>query len=157
MAHPAGAAHVPNMAQPPQYDVGAAPAYAPQPVAGQTMAYVGEQAGMPVGLPQQQMYSMAAQVAPQFTAAGPPYGPPGATTTAAEYHHSHHQHAHEAANQSSEMMMLDQMAIQASAPVFASDGIHNKSPYTLPDDFVKFLFHSNSDLQRMDGMVQYPR
>jgi ribosomal protein S9 len=130
---------------PPQYDVVAsAPAYTPQ-TAAQAVSYVAQQAGMPVSLPSSTYIN--SQVTPFSRAGGQPYAPP--TTTAAGYHE-------EVANQSSEMMMLDQMSIQATVPVFGTDGLSNKSPYAIPDDFVVFLFNPpGSDLQRMDSMVQY--
>ncbi len=42
-----------------------------------------------------------------------------------------------------EMMLLDQMSMQQTMPVFGSDNILNKSPYVaIPEDFVAYLFNS---------------
>jgi hypothetical protein len=44
----------------------------------------------------------------------------------------------------SEMMLLDQMNIQQTMPVFGSDNVLNKSPYVaIPEDFVAYLFNSS--------------
>jgi hypothetical protein len=43
----------------------------------------------------------------------------------------------------SDMMLLDQMGLQTTIPVFGSDSILNKSPYVgMPEDFMAFLFNS---------------
>lgn len=47
--------------------------------------------------------------------------------------------------QPSEMMMLDQMAMPATVPVFGEGGDLNKSPYVgMPEDFMAYLFNSPS-------------
>lgn len=41
------------------------------------------------------------------------------------------------------MMMLDQMAMPGTVPVFGGDGDLNKSPYVgMPEDFMAYLFNS---------------
>lgn len=51
----------------------------------------------------------------------------------------------EAGQQSSEMMMLGNMAMQATVPMFGNDGALNKSPYVgLPEDFLTYLFNTSS-------------
>lgn len=66
---------------------------------------------------------------------GQAYAPP----TSAEYGEHSQPHA------SGEMMLLDQMAAQTTIPVFGTDGVLNKSPYiSIPEDFVAYLFNSNS-------------
>ncbi|KAI1498716.1 fungal-specific transcription factor domain-containing protein [Biscogniauxia marginata] len=60
-----------------------------------------------------------------------------APTTSSEYGDNAHPQT------SSEMMLLDQLASQATIPVFGTDGGLNKSPYiSIPEDFVAFLFNS---------------
>ncbi|RBR25897.1 uncharacterized protein FIESC28_01170 [Fusarium coffeatum] len=47
--------------------------------------------------------------------------------------------------QATEMMMLDQMAMPATVPVFGEGGDLNKSPYVgMPEDFMAYLFNSPS-------------
>ena len=47
---------------------------------------------------------------------------------------------------SHEMIMLDQMALQGTVPVFGSDGALNKSPYVgMPLDFMNYLFNSEAN------------
>lgn len=42
------------------------------------------------------------------------------------------------------MMLLDQMGMQQTMPVFGSDSILNKSPYVaIPEDFVAYLFNTH--------------
>jgi hypothetical protein len=44
--------------------------------------------------------------------------------------------------QPSDMVMLDQMAMPGTVPVFGSDGALNKSPYVgMPEDFMAYLFN----------------
>lgn len=51
----------------------------------------------------------------------------------------------EPTSQAGEMMMLDQMAMPGTVPVFGGDGDLNKSPYVgMPEDFMAFLFNSPS-------------
>lgn len=60
--------------------------------------------------------------------------------TSTQYSEPHHQQ--------SEMMMLDQMAMPGTVPVFGSDML-NKSPYVgLPEDFLSFLFNTTSPGER---------
>lgn len=64
----------------------------------------------------------------------------GAATTA-EYSEQSHQ-------QSSEMMMLGQMAMPGTVPMFGSDTL-NKSPYVgMPEDFLSYLFNTSSPGER---------
>lgn len=47
--------------------------------------------------------------------------------------------------QPSEMMMLDQMSMPATVPIFGEGGDMNKSPYVgMPEDFMAYLFNSPS-------------
>ena len=49
--------------------------------------------------------------------------------------------------QASELMMLDQMAMPGTVPVFGGDGDINKSPYVgMPEDFMAYLFNSPNAL-----------
>ncbi|KAI1640036.1 fungal-specific transcription factor domain-containing protein [Biscogniauxia mediterranea] len=60
-----------------------------------------------------------------------------APITSSEYSDNTHSQS------SSDMVLLDQMASQATIPVFGTDGGLNKSPYiSIPEDFVAFLFNS---------------
>lgn len=60
--------------------------------------------------------------------------------TSAEYSEPHHQQT--------EMMMLDQMAMPGTVPVFGTD-MMNKSPYVgLPEDLISFLFNTSSPGER---------
>lgn len=62
-------------------------------------------------------------------------------TTSAEYSEPNHQ-------QSSEMMMLGQMAMPGTVPMFGSDSL-NKSPYVgMPEDFLSYLFNTSSPGER---------
>lgn len=59
-----------------------------------------------------------------------------ATTTTGDYAESAH-------TQSSSMMILDQIAMPGTVPVFGGDGALNKSPYVgMPEDFMAYLFNS---------------
>lgn len=59
-----------------------------------------------------------------------------AVTSAGDYPNSAH-------TQSSEMMILDQIAMPGTVPVFGEDGAMNKSPYVgMPEDFMAYLFNS---------------
>lgn len=59
-----------------------------------------------------------------------------AASTSAEYNDQQPQAA-------GEMMLLDQMSMQQTMPVFGSDNLLNKSPYVaIPEDFVAYLFNS---------------
>lgn len=54
--------------------------------------------------------------------------------------------------QASDMMLLDQIGMQQTMPVFQVDGIINKSPYVaMPDDFMAFLFSQGGE-SPMTGM-----
>ncbi|KAH0433608.1 hypothetical protein CcaCcLH18_05780 [Colletotrichum camelliae] len=65
--------------------------------------------------------------------AGQTYAP----TTSAEYSEQGHP------QQSGEMMLLDQMSMPGTIPVFGTDSILSKSPYvTIPEDFVAYLFNT---------------
>ncbi|KAI8686969.1 hypothetical protein NCS56_00269000 [Fusarium sp. Ph1] len=58
------------------------------------------------------------------------------TSTSAEY-------TEPGTTQASELMMLDQMAMPATVPVFGEAGDLNKSPYVgMPEDFMAYLFNS---------------
>ncbi|CAP70292.1 uncharacterized protein PODANS_3_3750 [Podospora anserina S mat+] len=60
------------------------------------------------------------------------YAPP----TSTEYNDQHQQ-------QGGEMMLLDQMAMPQTMPVFGSDSMLNKSPYVgMPEDFMAYLFNT---------------
>jgi hypothetical protein len=66
--------------------------------------------------------------------AGGPYIP----STSAEYPEQGHP------SQSSEMMLLDQMSMPGTIPVFGSESILNKSPFvSIPEDFVAYLFNTH--------------
>ncbi|KAI0203775.1 fungal-specific transcription factor domain-containing protein [Astrocystis sublimbata] len=63
------------------------------------------------------------------------------------------EHSH--AQASTDLMLLDQMTAQATMPVFATDGILNKSPYvSLPEDFVAYLFNSSPHSSPMGHLIQ---
>jgi len=84
--------------------------------------FVSQQNVMPMNLPPAQ-YSNGHNSAPVTSAE---YSEPGTT-------------------QASEMMMLDQMAMPATVPVFGEGGDLNKSPYVgMPEDFMAYLFNSPS-------------
>ncbi|KAK4244564.1 fungal-specific transcription factor domain-containing protein [Corynascus novoguineensis] len=52
-----------------------------------------------------------------------------------------------------EMMLLDQMGMQQTMPVFGSDSILNKSPYVaIPEDFVAYLFNTHGENSPMTGV-----
>ncbi|KAI1054719.1 hypothetical protein LB506_006725 [Fusarium annulatum] len=67
-----------------------------------------------------------------------PNGQNATVVTSAEY-------SEPGTTQPSEMMMLDQMAMPATVPVFGEGGDMNKSPYVgMPEDFMAYLFNSPS-------------
>ncbi|EFQ27651.1 uncharacterized protein GLRG_02795 [Colletotrichum graminicola M1.001] len=74
---------------------------------------------------------------PNGAGSGPREGQTYAPTTSAEYSEQGH------TQQSGEMMLLDQMSMPGTIPVFGSDSILSKSPYvTIPEDFVAYLFNT---------------
>ncbi|KAF7562511.1 hypothetical protein G7046_g1625 [Stylonectria norvegica] len=92
-------------------------------------AFVAQQNVMPMNLPPSQ-YSNGLNAASRDSVQS--YGP----TTTGEYTESGNP-------QASEMMMLDQMAMPGTVPVFGGDGDLNKSPYVgMPEDFMAYLFNS---------------
>lgn len=55
----------------------------------------------------------------------------------------------DASQHSSEMLMLGNMAMQATVPMFGTDGVLNKSPYVgMPEDFLTYLFNTASPGER---------
>ena len=66
---------------------------------------------------------------------------PFVPSTSAEYSdHNHHQQHHQA----SDLMLLDQISMQQTMPVFGTEGGLNKSPYVgMPNDFIAYLFQGN--------------
>ncbi|KAK3390524.1 fungal-specific transcription factor domain-containing protein [Podospora didyma] len=69
-------------------------------------------------------------------------------STSAEYSDHHHQG-------SGEMMLLDQMGMPQTMPVFGSDGILNKSPYVgMPEDFMAYLFNTHGEGSPMTVPIQ---
>lgn len=75
-------------------------------------------------------------------------GPP----TTSEYTELGHQ------QQPSEMIMLDQMSMPATIPVFGNDSFSNKSPYVgIPEDFVAYLFNTQGgEGSPMQVLQPYP-
>lgn len=76
-----------------------------------------------------------------------------APTTSAEFMEQH------GAQQSGEMMLLDQMSMPGTIPVFGSDSVLSKSPYvTIPEDFVAYLFNTSQqgDQSPMPGQMVTP-
>ncbi|KAK5657732.1 hypothetical protein OQA88_2805 [Cercophora sp. LCS_1] len=66
-------------------------------------------------------------------------------STTAEYSDPHHQ--------SGEMIMLDQMSMQQTMPVFGSESVLNKSPYVgMPEDFMAYLFNTHGEGSPMTGV-----
>ncbi|KAH6687995.1 fungal-specific transcription factor domain-containing protein [Plectosphaerella plurivora] len=58
-----------------------------------------------------------------------------------------------------EMMLLDQMSMPGTIPVFGSDSVLSKSPYvTIPEDFVAYLFNTSQqgDQSPMPGQMVTP-
>ncbi|KAM0416107.1 hypothetical protein ACHAPD_005022 [Fusarium lateritium] len=85
-------------------------------------SFVSQQNVMPMNLPPAQYSS----------------GQDSTVVTSAEY-------SEPGTTQASEMMMLDQMAMPATVPVFGEGGDLNKSPYVgMPEDFMAYLFNSPS-------------
>lgn len=77
--------------------------------------------------------------------------PSYAPATSGEYHE---QSQAQAAN---EMLLLDQMSIPATIPVFGNDSVHNKSPYVgMPEDFMAYLFNSPQPGDSAMGGVPLP-
>lgn len=88
----------------------------------QNSSFISQQNVMPMNLPPAQYSS----------------GPDSTVVTSAEY-------SEPGTTQASEMMMLDQMSMPATVPVFGEGGDLNKSPYVgMPEDFMAYLFNSPS-------------
>ncbi len=69
-----------------------------------------------------------------------------APSTSGEYTDQQHQ-------ATGEMMLLDQMSMQQTMPVFGGENILNKSPYVaIPEDFVAYLFNTNGEGSPMTGV-----
>lgn len=67
-------------------------------------------------------------------------------STTAEYSDHHPQGG-------GEMMLLDQMGMPQTMPVFGSDSILNKSPYVgMPEDFMAYLFNTHGEGSPMTGV-----
>ncbi|OBR12320.1 C2H2 finger domain-containing protein [Colletotrichum higginsianum IMI 349063] len=95
----------------------------------QSAAYTTQQNFPPFNLPPSEFSNGASNVSRE----GQTYAP----TTSAEYNEQSHP------QQSGEMMLLDQMSMPGTIPVFGSDSILSKSPYvTIPEDFVAYLFNT---------------
>lgn len=95
----------------------------------QSSSFVSQQNVMPMNLPPSQFSNGQTQTSHET---GQPYG----ATTAAEY-------SEPGTTQAGELMMLDQMSIPGTVPVFGGDGDLNKSPYVgMPEDFMAYLFNS---------------
>lgn len=63
------------------------------------------------------------------------------------------EHAHQ---QQGEMLLLDNMSMPNTIPMFGSDSILSKSPYvSIPDDFVAFLFNNQNEGSPMGQMVPH--
>jgi hypothetical protein len=73
----------------------------------------------------------------QTQAAGPrDMGSAYVPATSGEYHDQSH-------GQGSEMMMLDQMSMPNTMPMFGTDSMLQKSPYVgMPEDFMNYLFNT---------------
>lgn len=101
------------------------------PQSATAMPYVAPQNFPPFSLPP----SDFAATSPAVAAARDPQQA-YASSTAADYGDQQPQAA-------GEMMLLDQMSMQQTMPVFGSDNLLNKSPYVaIPEDFVAYLFNS---------------
>jgi hypothetical protein len=87
----------------------------------------------PFTLPPSDFSTTSAPVARESQQA---YAPPASS----EYSENNHQ------QQSGDMMLLDQMSMQTTIPVFGpSDTILNKSPYVgMPEDFMAYLFNTGT-------------
>jgi hypothetical protein len=97
----------------------------------QSASFVSQQNVLPFNLPPAQ-YSNGHNVSQQQDTPHS-YAP----TTSAEYSEAAHQ-------QSAEMMMLGQMAMPGTVPMFGGDGGLTKSPYVgMPEDFLTYLFNSS--------------
>lgn len=72
-----------------------------------------------------------------------------APATSSEYSEQNHQ------QQSGDMMLLDQMSMTTTIPVFGpSDSILNKSPYVgMPEDFMAYLFSTNGQAGEGSPMI----
>ena len=100
------------------------------PQSASAMPYVPPQNFPPFSLPPSDFSASAAGAVPRVDQQG------YAASTSAEYTDQQPQAA-------GEMMLLDQMSMQQTMPVFGGDGVLNKSPYVaIPEDFVAYLFNS---------------
>ncbi|KPM44327.1 hypothetical protein AK830_g2148 [Neonectria ditissima] len=132
--------HSPAMSQRQPMPANAAPFGIMSPIANQQgfpkshgnmsqSSFVPQQNVMPMNLPPSQFSNGQNQTSRDT---GQPYG----ATTTAEY-------SEPGTTQAGELMMLDQMAIPGTVPVFGGDGDLNKSPYVgMPEDFMAYLFNS---------------
>ena len=109
----------------------------------QSSVYVPPQNFPPFTLPPSDFAPTSATTVPRDV--GPSYAPP----TSSEYvDHGHGQGG-------SEMMMLDQMSMPGTMPMFGTDNVLQKSPYVgMPEDFMAYLFNSQQgDGSQMGPMV----
>jgi hypothetical protein len=95
--------------------------------------YVPAQHFTPFTLPPSDFSAASAPVPQESQQA---YAPPASS----EYSEHGHQ------QQSGDMMLLDQMSMPTTIPVFGpTDSILNKSPYVgMPEDFMAYLFNTNT-------------
>ncbi|KAK3687524.1 fungal-specific transcription factor domain-containing protein [Podospora appendiculata] len=111
------------------------------PQSANVMPYVPPQNFPPFSLPPSD-FSQSRSVVPVTQEEQQPYAPP----TSSEYS-DHNPQA------SGEMMLLDQMSMQQTMPVFGTDSILNKSPYVgMPEDFMAYLFNSPGESSPMSGL-----
>jgi hypothetical protein len=75
--------------------------------------------------------------APAPREAQPTYAPPVSSDYSDPNHHQQ--------SGSSDLMLLDQMSVPATIPIFGpADSMLNKSPYVgMPEDFMAYLFNTN--------------
>ncbi|KAJ4300500.1 hypothetical protein N0V88_003175 [Collariella sp. IMI 366227] len=99
------------------------------PQSAHSMPYVGTQNFPPFSLPPSDFATSSTAA----TRDDQSYAP----TTSAEY-------TDQQTQATGEMMLLDQMGMQQTMPVFGTDSILNKSPYVaIPEDFVAYLFNTH--------------
>lgn len=99
-------------------------------------AYINQQIFPPFSLPPPGFSNVATNTIPSREPE-----PPFHTPVSTEYSNETSQ-----AQQSlPDMMLLDQMAVSNTMPVFGGEGCYNRSPFAIPEDFVAYLFNTQQN------------
>ncbi|ESZ95488.1 hypothetical protein SBOR_4142 [Sclerotinia borealis F-4128] len=107
-------------------------------------AYISHQNFPPFSLPPPGFANVAANAIPTRE---PKPEPPFHTPVSTEYSHDTSQ----AQQSGPDMMLLDQMAVSYTIPVFGGEGCYNRSPFAMPEDIWAYLFsNQQNDIGQMN-------